>query len=88
LEDFMKTCLLLSLGLLLAGAGCASTDSTANAKEKGVLGAVGGAVIGGVIGHQSGKGLEGAAVGAAAGGVLGAAAGSAQDERETQSNRR
>jgi len=79
----------LSLPLLLAMlAGCASDGSTVNTKEKAVMGGLGGAIIGGVIGHQSGRGLEGAAVGAGAGAVAGGVVGSAEDEKASSSNQR
>lgn len=45
----------------------------------GVVGAVAGAAVGGIIGHQSCYGLEGAAIGAVAGSWLGSAAGYSHD---------
>ncbi len=50
-----------------------------NAQRDTATGAIGGAVLGGIIGHQSGRGLEGAAIGAAAGGVAGNAVGRNKD---------
>jgi len=71
-------------GVLLASAGCGSTDSSVNTKQGAVGGAALGAIAGGIIGHQSGRGLEGAAIGAAAGGAGGALLGSAKDEKQAQ----
>lgn len=50
-----------------------------NAQRNTATGAIGGALLGGVIGHQSGRGLEGAAIGAAVGGVGGNQVGKRQD---------
>jgi uncharacterized protein YcfJ len=64
-------------GSLLSGVSCGP-----NAQTGAALGGLGGAAVGGIIGHQSGRGLEGAAIGAAAGAGTGALIGNAQDERE------
>ena len=75
----MKT----SLSALLAVA-CMSTVSCSsgpNARTGTVIGGLGGAAAGGIIGHQSGRGLEGAAIGGALGAVGGNAVGGAQDQR-------
>ncbi len=63
----------------LAVSGC--TSSTVNTKRGTAIGAGAGAILGGIIGHQSGRGLEGAAIGAGAGAILGGVTGSAQDEK-------
>ena len=63
----MKKFLMLSALLCLIIAGC-STPSGKGA----AIGGTGGAILGGVIGHQSGHGVEGAAIGAAAGAIGGA----------------
>lgn len=52
---------ILMLGLI----GCTTTQKSAT------LGGLGGATLGGIIGHQSGDGVKGAAIG----GVIGTAAG-------------
>jgi uncharacterized protein YcfJ len=52
-----------------------------NAQTGAVLGGLGGAALGGIIGNQSGRGLEGAAIGAGVGALGGAAVGNAQDQR-------
>ncbi|MDA0812224.1 MAG: hypothetical protein O3C21_07560 [Verrucomicrobia bacterium] len=63
-------------GLLLSGVSCGP-----NAQTGAVLGGLGGAAVGGIIGNQSGRGLEGAAVGGALGAGSGALIGNAQDRR-------
>lgn len=68
--------LLASLGL-----GLASCTSGPNAQTGTVVGALGGAAAGGIIGHQSGRGLEGAAIGAGLGALGGNLIGGAQDQR-------
>lgn len=70
--------------ILLCGASLVSCASGPNAQTGTVLGALGGAAAGGIIGHQSGRGLQGAAIGAAAGGVGGNMIGNAQDQRNAQ----
>ena len=55
-----------------------------NAQTGAVLGGLGGAAIGGIVGNQSGRGLEGAAIGAGAGALAGGLIGDAQDQREQQ----
>ena len=51
-----------------------------NTQRGAVIGALGGAALGGIVGNQSGRALEGAAIGAAAGGAGGALFGNAQDQ--------
>ena len=65
----------------LASVSCASGP---NAQTGAVVGGLGGAALGGIIGHQSGRGLEGAAIGGALGAVGGNAVGNAQDQRNYQ----
>lgn len=55
-----------------------------NSQTGAVLGGLGGAAVGGIIGNQSGRGLEGAAIGAGLGALGGAAIGDAQDKRNAQ----
>ncbi|MDA7514609.1 glycine zipper domain-containing protein [bacterium] len=70
----MKSKLTIIAGIVstLAFSSCTQQsnvyDPNAQAKRTAANAAIGGAVLGGIIGHQSGKGLEGAAVGAAVGG--------------------
>lgn len=68
--------LVCALGLFLPA--CASGP---NARTGTVLGGLGGAAAGGIIGHQSGRGLEGAAIGGAVGALGGNAIGNSQDQR-------
>jgi outer membrane lipoprotein SlyB len=53
-----------------------------NTQRGAVIGALGGAALGGIVGNQSGRALEGAAIGAAAGGGAGALYGNAQDQEQ------
>ena len=64
--------------ILLASAAC----QTLNKKEQGaVIGAAGGAVAGGVIGHATGSTARGAIIGAAVGGAAGAIIGHQMDQK-------
>jgi outer membrane lipoprotein SlyB len=73
----------LLLPLLCAG-GLVSCASGPNAQTGTVVGGLGGAAVGGIIGNQSGRGLEGAAIGGALGAVGGNMIGNAQDQRNQQ----
>ena len=79
----MKTKLIKALlaSLTLTFASCAGGP---NAQTGAVIGGLGGAAVGGIIGNQSGRGLEGAAIGAGVGALGGAALGDAQDRRNYQ----
>ncbi len=72
--------------LIIVSALCAFTLSNCaeptgpNTQRGAVVGGLGGAVLGGIVGHQSGRGLEGAAIGGAAGAGAGALYGNAQDQ--------
>ena len=61
-----------------------SCASGPNARTGTVLGGLGGAAVGGIIGHQRGRGLEGAAIGAGLGAASGNVIGDAQDERNAR----
>lgn len=74
------TKLVSSLLTCAVAAGLASCGGP-NSQTGAVIGALGGAAAGGIIGHQSGRGLEGAAIGGALGAVGGAVVGDAQDQR-------
>jgi uncharacterized protein YcfJ len=77
-----------SLALVILAAGLATSCSGPtgpNTQRGAVIGALGGAAAGAVIGNQSGHAGEGALIGAAAGGAGGAAIGNAQD---TENRRR
>ena len=84
----MKNLALLSSAVVLLSLGaCSSTEPGAgnvNRNRAATGGAAAGAVLGGIIGHQSGRGLEGAAIGAAAGGIGGSALGAAKDDEEAR----
>lgn len=66
------------LAVTLSTVSCATGP---NAQTGAVVGGLGGAALGGIIGHQSGRGLEGAAIGGALGAVGGNAVGNARDQR-------
>lgn len=78
-----KTLVLLTLsaGLFTSCSG----PTGPNTQRGAVIGALGGAAAGAVIGNQSGRAGEGALIGAGAGALGGAAIGNAQD---TENRRR
>ncbi len=76
-----NTLLILTVAATLPLASCTTGP---NAQSGTVLGALGGAAAGGIIGHQSGHGLEGAAIGGVLGGVGGNVIGGAQDQRNAE----
>ena len=65
---------ILSLGMSSCASGPGAQTGT-------VIGGLGGAALGGIIGNQSGRGLEGAAIGAGLGALGGNLVGGAQDQR-------
>lgn len=69
---------------ILAAVAISSCATGPNAQTGTVLGALGGAAAGGIIGNQSGRGLEGAAIGAGLGALGGNAIGNAQDQRNAR----
>jgi outer membrane lipoprotein SlyB len=70
---------LLSLLAIVSFSSCATGP---NAQRGAVIGGLGGAAVGGIIGSQSGRGLEGAAIGGAIGAIGGNAIGNSQDRRQ------
>lgn len=72
----MKT---LRIALLLSSVSLVSCSNSPRARTGTVIGALGGAGVGGIIGSQSGRGLEGAAIGAGLGAVGGNVIGGSQD---------
>ena len=75
----------LNPGILLVSTGMISlaalTSSCQTVGEGAALGAVGGAIAGGVIGNQSGEAGEGAALGALGGAALGGLIGNENQKR-------
>lgn len=65
---------LMLMCMVLAVAGCTTTQKATT------TGALGGAALGGIIGHQSGHGVEGAAIGGVAGALTGYIIGENMDE--------
>jgi outer membrane protein OmpA-like peptidoglycan-associated protein len=80
--------LVLTMSILLAG--CKTTnpytgeEEMTNASQKAIMGAAGGAILGAVIGNNTGDGDagRGAIIGAAAGGLAGAGIGKYMDKQE------
>lgn len=70
-----NTFLLFLLMLSAASISCTTTQKGA------ALGGLGGAALGGIIGHQSGHGVTGALIGAGAGAVGGALIGEQMDKK-------
>jgi outer membrane protein OmpA-like peptidoglycan-associated protein len=74
------------LGCILLLAGCAETGTMTKSQKGGLIGAGGGAVVGGVlgqaIGHSTKGTLIGAAIGAAVGGAGGYGIGKMMDNQE------
>ncbi len=77
----MKTLAFITILSSLTFTSCTSGPS---ARTGTVIGALGGAAAGGIIGNQSGRGLEGAAIGAGLGALGGNVIGGAQDERDAR----
>jgi len=66
---------------IITAATLSSCASGPGAQQGAVIGGLGGAAVGGIIGSQSGRGLQGAAIGGALGALGGNALGNAQDRR-------
>ena len=80
MKTILKTILIASAALGLSNCG----TPPSNAKHDAGVGALGGAVLGGIIGHQSGNTAEGALIG----GVLGGGAGYAVGNEKDKANQR
>jgi uncharacterized protein YcfJ len=79
----MKASILTIISAIVAVAfsSCAAPAGP-NTQRGAATGALGGALLGGIVGHQSGRALEGAAIGAAGGAVVGGTYGNARDQEE------
>lgn len=67
---------------ILTAATLSSCENMGPSTQKGaVIGGLGGAAVGGIIGSQSGRGLEGALIGGAVGAAGGAAIGNSKDRQ-------
>src|SRR3989338_4417500 len=76
----MKKYFVLFLMLALTAVGC---ESMGESTKKGAgVGALTGAAIGGIVGHQDGHGWEGALIGGAAGATAGGLIGNEMDKSE------
>ncbi|MBG7607946.1 MAG: hypothetical protein IZT59_07975 [Verrucomicrobia bacterium] len=79
----MKKLSILAMSAIAAfGLSNCAEPTGPNTQRGAVIGALGGAALGGIVGNQSGRALEGAAIGAAAGGGAGALYGNAQDQEQ------
>ena len=67
--------------ILVSSLSIVSCASGPNAQTGAVMGGLGGAAVGGIIGSQSGRGLEGAAIGGAIGALGGNALGNSRDQQ-------
>lgn len=68
---------------IIVATSFSSCENTGPATKKGaVIGGLGGAAVGGIIGNQSGRGLEGALIGGALGAAGGAAIGNSKDRNQ------
>lgn len=76
----LALCASLSLGLGSCASGPAARTGT-------VIGGLGGAAAGAIIGAQSGRPLEGAAIGGGVGALAGNLLGDARDQRRGQARR-
>ncbi len=70
--------ILLTLIAVVSFSSCAAGP---NAQRGAVMGGLGGAAVGGIIGNQSGRGLEGALIGGAVGAAGGTAIGNSKDRQ-------
>ena len=77
-----KALVMVALATALLFSGCETSGP--NTQQGAVLGGLGGAALGGIIGHQSGRGLEGAAIGAGVGALAGGVYGNAQDQKNAE----
>jgi len=87
----MKNISILALSLMISVGtiftGCESVKNTNNTQRGAVIGAAGGAIIGGILGNnlgKGGKGAQGAVIGAVVGGVAGGVIGNKMDKQARQ----
>ncbi len=78
----MKKYIITSLATVALATGCMGPMN--NTERGAAQGALGGAILGGIIGHNTKgkKTAEGAAIGALGGALLGGALGNAKDKKE------
>lgn len=70
-----------AIGCALTLTSCVSPYAGPNERNGAVVGALGGAALGGIIGNQSRRGLEGAAIGGLLGSLAGQQIGASRDRR-------
>ena len=76
--------MILSLSLVVALTSCQTTKENPNTAKGAGIAAVAGALVGGIIGHQTGNREKGALAGALLGGGIGAAAGHRLDKQQKE----
>jgi uncharacterized protein YcfJ len=84
----LKRYILAPLLAVTVSCSFVSCASGPNARTGTWVGGLGGAALGGIIGHQSGHGWEGAAIGGGLGALAGNAIGNEQDRRNYYYSRR
>jgi uncharacterized protein YcfJ len=77
-----KSFLLIVSGVCAFSLSNCAEPTGPNTQRGAIVGGLGGAALGGIIGHQSGRTLEGAAIGGAAGAGAGALYGNQQDQEQ------
>jgi outer membrane lipoprotein SlyB len=78
----------LTLWAFILSAPLASCTNGPNARTGTLIGGLGGAAAGGIIGSQSGRGLQGALVGGGLGALAGNVIGGSNDRRNYSRNSR
>lgn len=77
-----------ALGIALTFSSCVSPYAGPNERQGAVVGAVGGGLLGAIIGNQSGRPLQGAAIGGLLGSFAGTRIGASRDARYFYGNHR
>lgn len=75
-----------AFGIALTLSSCVSPYAGPNERQGAVVGAVGGGLLGAIVGNQSGRPLEGAAIGGLLGSFAGTQIGASRDSRYYYSN--
>ncbi|MSR36509.1 MAG: glycine zipper 2TM domain-containing protein [Gemmatimonadetes bacterium] len=75
------TFLALTAFLTAGATGCASLKKMSDTQKGAIIGAAGGAVVGGAVGKYAGSTTKGAIIGAVVGGAAGAVIGHRMDEK-------
>lgn len=70
------------LSIFLVGIFCLALIGCTETEKGAGVGAAGGGLIGGIIGHQSGRTAEGAVIGVVGGAILGGLIGHSQEDKD------